>query len=129
MDEPFATPADLAARWKPLAAADMARATVLLGDASQLVRDLCPRWAQVPAGTLTAVVCAMVERVLLPGPDVAGVTQQTASAGPFSGTYTFANPTGDLYLTKVERQRLGILRSHQTAFSVDTASTSRDATS
>lgn len=118
MAESFATHADLEARWRTLSPADQARADVLLEDASALILDLKPdveEWASPT--TLTAIVCAMVKRVMQGPADLDGVTQTQQTAGPFSQGVSFANPSGDLYLTKGEKKRLRI--GVQRAFTVD----------
>lgn len=109
MAAPFATHADLEARWRTLSTAEGTRADVLLGDASALILDLSPDvedWAS--ATTLKAIVCAMVKRVMQGPVDFDGVTQAQQAAGPFSQGVSFANPSGDLYLTKAEKKRLRI---------------------
>jgi hypothetical protein len=104
MADPFATPEDVAARWRELTGPEEARAEVLLGDASRIVRR---RWpdidARITAGTVDAddvrmIVAGMVKRAML-GPDVDGVTEQSESAGPFAVNRRFANPLGNLYLS------------------------------
>lgn len=119
----YATYSDLEARWRPLSAAEQDRATILLEDASQILRDLSPGLDdrvltdEVSLITLCSVVCAMVKRVMQGPADFDGVTQQQQTAGPFMQGVTFSNPTGDLYLTKFEKRRLGI--GQQKAFMVD----------
>lgn len=115
----FATVSDLEARWRPLSEADKARAQALLDDASAIVRAECKgiddQIVAVPPATVpeldpavpTMVVCAMVKRAMLSGVDAAGVTSTQQTAGPFSQSLSFANPSGDLYLTKSERRILG----------------------
>lgn len=115
MAAPFATYSDLATRWRTLSAAEQSRATVLLSDASDLIRDLAP--APINEATAKAIVCTMVKRAMQGPADLDGVTQHQQTAGAFSQGVTFANPSGDLYLTKLEKQRLGIGR--QRAFMVD----------
>ena len=115
MAAPFATYSDLATRWRTLSAAEQSRATVLLGDASDLIRDLAP--APINEATAKAIVCAMVKRAMQGPADLDGVTQHQQTAGAFMQGVTFANPSGDLYLTKLEKQRLGIGR--QRAFMID----------
>lgn len=114
MDETsFATVEDLEARWRTLTAPEKTRAEALLEDASALVRDLAKGIDQrlaagsVSTATVRAIVCAVVKRAMQGPTDHDGVTQVQQSAGPFSQGVSFANPTGDLYLTKVERSRLG----------------------
>lgn len=117
---PFADADELASRWRPLTTAEEEIATVLLGDASQMILDEDTRGiyadATDPASlTLKRIVCAMAKRAMLAGGDSVASTQQTA--GPYSVTQTYSNPTGDLYLTAAERQALGF--SRQRAGSVD----------
>ena len=118
-DEPFASPADLASRWRALSDSEMIRANALIDDASSLIRDLCTDWKERPEASLMRVTCAMVRRAMTSpaGDDISGVSQQSMTSGPYTQQWTFSNPTGDLYLTKAERQSLGIGR--QKAFEVD----------
>lgn len=125
MADPFATTDDLAARWRPLSPAEETRAAVLLADASAIVRaefpDVDGRLGAVPPTLDVAipglVVCSMVKRAMVATADMAGVSSQQQSAGPYSLGLTFANPTGDLYITKAERRMLG---GGQRAFTIDT---------
>ncbi|MBQ1449739.1 MAG: hypothetical protein IIZ12_02215, partial [Eggerthellaceae bacterium] len=57
---------------------------------------------------LKIVVCNMVERAMSTGGDMYGVTQQSMTAVGFTQQYTYANPTGDLYISKAEKRMLGI---------------------
>lgn len=120
MDEitPFATATDLGSRWRPLTPAEMETAGVLLADASQMIVDEAGGVPAVPPRTLERIVCSMVKRAMS-GPFGAdlGVESTQVGAGPFQETLKFANPMGDLYLTKAERRALGIGRSR--AFEVD----------
>src|SRR5690349_11329851 len=104
MSEPFATYADVEARWRPLTSAEQDVATTLVDDASAMVRS---RWtdvdSRIASGALTAadvirVVASMVKRAML---NIAteGVEQQSQNAGPFGLTQKFANPSGNLYFT------------------------------
>jgi len=125
MADPFATPDDLVARWRPLTGPERDRATVLLADASALIRSLAAGIdAKITAGTMDplvpkAVACAMVKRQMQGPADLDGVSQHSETKGPFSESVTFANPSGDLYLTKTERQQLGISTARQRAGHVD----------
>lgn len=114
MGVPYATTADLVARWRPLTVSETGTATVLLGDASVKIRaefpDVDERIAADPQ-TLDPdvpkmVVCAMVKRAMLAGTDEAVAASVQEAAGPFSRSTTFVNPTGDLYLTSAERRML-----------------------
>lgn len=110
--EPFATVDDLTEAWRPLSNAEAIRATRKLASASRHVRGRCRGIdRRIESGDLDPevvmdIVCSMVERAMKPPVDQLPISQQQLGAGPFSGSQTFANPTGDLYLTKQERQIL-----------------------
>lgn len=107
MAEPFATPDDLAAFWRPLSASERDRAEALLGYASAMVRSRC-HGEPGDAGIARYVACDMVKTAMAAGDATAPVTQATASAGGYSSTLTFANPTGDLYWKRQYGQLLGL---------------------
>lgn len=122
----FATTNDLATRWRPLSAQEEATAQALLDDAAAVIRAECPgieeRLAPSDGSAPTLdpavpllVSCAMVKRAMMSG-EMGGVKSTQETAGPFSQSLSFANPTGDLYLTKAERRMLGC--GSQVAFSV-----------
>ena len=113
-ETPFASSDDLKARWPDLS--DTKLAETLLSDASQLIRDTCPGWVHASKATLIAIACAMVKRAMIAGSDNAGLSSTQETAGPYSQTLTYSNPTGDLYLTRTEKQRLG--QGRQRAFSI-----------
>lgn len=113
-EAPFASSDDLKARWPDLSDTEVAE--TLLSDASQLIRDTCPGWVHASEATLIAIVCAMVKRAMIAGSDNAGLSSTQETTGPFSQTWNFSNPTGDLYLTRTEKQRLG--QGRQRAFSI-----------
>lgn len=113
-DKSFASSADLKSRWPEMP--DSTVADTLLDDASQLIRDTCPGWTAASEATLRAIVCAMVKRAMISGLDNAGLSSSQETAGPFSQTWNYANPTGDLYLTRTEKQRLG--QGRQRAFTI-----------
>lgn len=123
---PFATASDLAERWRTLTSGEQATATVLLGDASNLIVSECSSAnvvddddtaeQAVRADMLKRITCAMVKRAMLAPTDQAPMTQVSVQAGPFGQSGTFANPTGDLFLTKSERKSLPC--GGQTAFTV-----------
>lgn len=118
---PFATAAELASRWRSLSAEEQTLAGVLLADASQMILDEDKRGILTdltdPAGRgLKRVVCAMVKRAMLSSSGDA-VSQMQQSAGPFSMSTTYSNPSGDLYLTSAERRSIGF--SRQRAAGVD----------
>lgn len=111
--QPFATVADLEARWHDLTDGERVRAAVLLEDASDLIRTQCAAWESRDVATLRRVTCAAVKRAMLAAsmgvPE--GVSQTNTTTGPFSDGYTFANPGGDLYLLDSERRSLGMGRA------------------
>lgn len=55
-----------------------------------------------------AVSCAIVSRSLDVPAGMQGVSQASQGADSYSASYTFANPTGDFYISKSDRQRLGL---------------------
>ena len=119
----FATVSDLEARWRTLTDAESATAETLLEDASTRLRLLYPDLQErVEADdTLAAgakiVTCAVVKRAMQSPVDSPPISSQQTTAGPFSQQFSYANPTGDLYLTKADKQLLGY--GVQRAFSID----------
>lgn len=84
---------------------------VLLGDASALI-DALPGFALHPddetqAANLTRVTCSVAHRSMTSG-DLDGVTQYSQTAVGYSAQLTYANPSGDLYITSQERRSLGL---------------------
>lgn len=118
----FATVADVEARWHALTADEAARAAVLIGDASQLIRDECPGWRNADSRTLVAVTCAAVIRKMSVSDDRMGITNNQQTAGSFSESFTYSNPMGDLYLTGAEKARVRGGRGR--AYSIDLGASS-----
>lgn len=56
-----------------------------------------------------AVACAVAHRALAAPTEFQGASQFTQTAGPYSASLTYANPTGDIYLTRSDMKRLGLL--------------------
>lgn len=107
----FATVADLEARWRDLSDAEEARASVLLDDAAAYLQSLVEVDPddEVQAANLKMVSCNMVKRAMSSAAsDAFGVTNATATMGPFSQQVAYANPSGDMYVSKSERAILGI---------------------
>lgn len=104
---PFAVTADLVVRWRPLSAAEQSRATVLLGDASTVmrayIRNLDARIASgdVPAGAAVMVACRMVRRAMEQRALALGKSQ----IGPWAGE--FSNPESYLFILPEEFRILG----------------------
>lgn len=110
----YANVEDLAARWRPLSGAETTRATVLLDDAAVRIDAAKPPAVPLADAEVRKIVsCEMVKRAMLSN----GITQQSQnSGGLFSQQVTYANPTGDMYLTREDKKILGVRR--QTASSV-----------
>lgn len=102
----FATPNDVANRWRPLTSDETNIAYTLVEDASALIRARFPGIdAQVTSGGLDAaiprmVVAGMVKRALIAPDD--GVSQESQTTGPYSRSQSFANPLGNVFLTAAE---------------------------
>ena len=56
----------------------------------------------------TAVCCAMVSRVIASS-GMQGATQMSQTGGSYSASVTFGNALGDMYITRSEKRRLGLL--------------------
>lgn len=107
MGTPYATASDVAARWRPLTTEEAARAGILAGDASALLRAEFPGIdGQIASGAvdpalLTIVVAGMVKRAMLAPPD--GISQESEGVGPYSHSQSYANPMGNVFITAAER--------------------------
>lgn len=106
---PFATADDLAKRWHAFTDEETLRVDALLEDASVIVMAWASWWQLVPPAVLRVVVCDMVKRGML-NEDMGGVTQSTQTANGFTESLSYANPTGDLYLSSLNKQ---MLRAYQ----------------
>ena len=105
---PFATLAELKARWPDFPAGADAHATVLLEDASQFILDTVPSAEAANPATRRRIVCAVVKRSMEASTaDTAGFDSVQMGTGPFSYGGKVSNPSGDFYLTKQEKQALG----------------------
>lgn len=101
----FATLDDLVALCPQAADGNEERAGALLPLASAAIAALADTSA-ADEGVLKLVCCSMVARALQSGG--AGVSQESWGASPYSGSVTYANPSGDLYLTSFEKRLLGV---------------------
>lgn len=117
----YATIDDLQARWRTLTEAEATRAQVLLDDAAVRI----DRKGTVDTGdtlmleAAKIVSCEMVKRAMNAPVDQPALSQSTMSAGPYSETFSYVNPTGSLYILDKEldllgfkKQRLGAIRPH-----------------
>ena len=88
--EPFATTADLEARWRKLSNDEKGRASSLLDDGAALLMSMLKRAGvevdpddELQAANLRSINCSMVQRSMSAAGDMYGVTQQTMTEGPF----------------------------------------------
>lgn len=107
----FATAEDYADRFgEP---ADPSVLAACLEDATRLIvselsdAEIDP--AEVDPGVLMQVCREVAHRVLGGGSVPFGVSQASQTAGPYSASWSFANPSGDLFLSKTQRHMLGIV--------------------
>lgn len=120
----YATVAELEARWRPLTPVEQTKAAILLDDASAKIRTTIKGIdARLDADddlrrNATRIVCAMVQRAMDAPDDAVGVATVQETVGPFSRSFNYANPIGDLYLRKEEKRDLG---AGMGAGSIDTA--------
>lgn len=116
----YATTDDLAAFWAGYDPVTMeGRATALLSaisacmDGDMSLSGVDP--SGIDAEILKYVACHAVMRIMQPEQSGFGITQEQWSAQPYSGSTTYANPTGDYYLSATEKRLLGIDGSAMTA--------------
>ncbi|MFP3156334.1 phage Gp19/Gp15/Gp42 family protein [Lachnospiraceae bacterium ZAX-1] len=106
----YATVEDFEARYGEQTEIEQEQITVLLRDASAAIIaaggkqfDLAD-WEE---DLYTSVCCAIVHRVTI-SPAGAGISQTSQSAGGYSESFSYVNPTGDIYITNSELKRLGL---------------------
>lgn len=102
----YATPSELRAYSDAAAGISDERAEPLLSMASAAIDAVCDS-DDVDPDVLKLVCIRMVSRQVQ-NDDVAGVQQESWGASPYSGSVSYANPAGDIYLTAFEKQLLGI---------------------
>ena len=107
----YATPADVAARWnRTFTEGETQQAAVLLDDAAVLIDAYVTIDADDPQQLAAAknVSCSMVMRAMqASAADAFGVNNMSATMGPFTQQVTYANPSGELYMTGTEKTLLG----------------------
>lgn len=111
--EPFATVEDYEARYGDVD--DPEQVETLLGDATAFIaaqpgfRLLSPDedGYDLQQANLKRICCSVVSRSLSAG-DWAGLSSLSQGAGSQSASVSVYNPSGDFYLTKAEKQALGI---------------------
>lgn len=116
----YATLEDLAALWRPMTAAEQARASPLLEvvsasldvEARKVGKDLPALVAADPALALVAksVTVDVAARTLMTITNQEPMTQFTQSAGGYSASGSFLVPGGGLFIKKSELARLGLRR-------------------
>lgn len=114
---PFATLAELKARWPDFPVGADAFAETQLEDASQYILDVAPSAAAVSERTRRRVVCSVVRRSMETDGELIGLESMQQGAGPYQETRKAINPHGDFYLTAQEKKSLGVGR--QQAFTID----------
>ena len=108
---PFADVSDLESRWRVLSDEEQARATALLGDASAILAASVKvdEADEQQAALLKTVCCSMVIRAMSASEsDNFGTSSMSITAGPYSQSFNYSNPSGDMYLTRMEKKLLGI---------------------
>lgn len=107
----FAEVSDIESRWRELSTDEEARATTLIDDASAMLSALVvvDISDKRQAGLLKMVCCNMVIRAMSASEyDAFGASQMSMTAGPYTQQWTYTNPTGDMFVTKMEKRLLGI---------------------
>ncbi|MGP5484372.1 hypothetical protein ACTXMZ_15455 [Brachybacterium alimentarium] len=107
---PFATVPELRKRWKGAPEDADDDLEVALEDASQFILDIAPSAAQKSASTRRRIVCAVVKRSMAVPDEYEGFSQVQMGAGPYQRTGSVTNAHGDFYLTRLEKQALGVGR-------------------
>ena len=109
----YATLEDLEARRGVLDLDEREKAAALLDDAAVILDGLVTIDGSEEQETLLMIVsCNMVSRALSTTPDAYGVSSLSTTAGVYSESLQYANPSGDMYLTKLEKRLLGVTTSY-----------------
>ena len=111
----YATLEDLQSRWRQLSADEQQRATTLLSDAAVKIALACKQSGVaidaadgLHSEALKSINCEMVKRAMMSPIDMPPVSSFAQTAGSYSESQTYVNPTGDLYMTLGEKKMLGI---------------------
>lgn len=109
----YATLEDLEARRGVLDQDEREKAAALLDDAAVILDGLVTVDGSEEQEMLLMIVsCNMVSRALSATPDAFGVSSLSTTAGVYSESLQYANPSGDMYLTKLEKRLLGVTTSY-----------------
>ncbi len=111
----YATVEDLEARWRTLDDDEKAKAETLLGDATTHIRALINQKRgdkfepdELMQENLKVVCCNIVMRSMNAKQSYFGMSEVSATAGPYSQTFTPINSSGDMRLTDEEMRLLGL---------------------
>jgi hypothetical protein len=111
----YAEVSDIELRWHELDSDEQSRAAVLIDDASAMLDALVnvDTSDDEQLELLKMVCCNVVIRALsATTSDAFGVSNASMTAGAYSQSWTYANPSGDMYLTKLEKRLLGVTNSY-----------------
>ena len=109
----YATLEDIEARRGVLDPDEREKAAALLDDAAVILDALViSNGSEEQETLLNLVSCNMVIRALSTTPDAYGVSSLSTTAGVYSESLQYSNPSGDMYLTKLEKRLLGITTSY-----------------
>lgn len=107
----FATLDDYEARWGAVPSAEKDIVTAALDDAGLMLRSMVAVDDEdaEQAARLKMVSLSMVKRAMAAYDGaVFGASETSAQMGPFQQSVTWANPSGDMYVTAAERELLGV---------------------
>ena len=111
----YATLEDLQSRWRLLSVDEQQRATTLLSDAAVKIALACKQSGvaidaadKLQSEALKSINCEMVKRAMMSPIDMPPMSSFAQTAGSYSESQTYVNPTGDLYMTLGEKKMLGI---------------------
>lgn len=125
--QPYATVDDLKRRYPAIDLNDRARMEAFLEDASAYLNaalnNACIDREHLSEGYLRlmqTVCCSMVIRALpmLDDDEYTSAKTVQETVGAFTRMVTLANPTGDMYLTKSEKDLLGLTRKKRGVFQI-----------
>ena len=92
------------------------RAALLLDWVASAIVSLAGRPEESNLKNYKLVNCGVVERMLALDADMPAVSQVQQTVGPFTGSYTMANPYGSVFFTKEEKRLLGIGKRRVSCF-------------
>lgn len=112
----FATKAELQLFWRTLDATEQTRADYLLTLASDNLRQIAMNSGKnldtllsdgkILSNTLKQIVMESVKRAMLTPQNQPPVNQMSQTAGPYSESFVFSNPAGDIWFKDKELKML-----------------------